>query len=212
MGLCVFSLHISLVMIVSVYTLSYYHHQIGSMKYHPLFRARSWNNGMCCIFLYILLTQTSENVDIYFQHNRSRVRPGIHDTMSTHSNKSPQTAFCFVIYNLTYAWWIKLLSHSFMMTSSNGNIFRVTDPLCGEFTGPGEFPTQRPVTRSSDVFFDLGLNRRLSKQPRGWWFETQSWSLWRLCNVFLCCHFSNYHLVRPSLSTAGNFYSWASIH
>ena len=33
------------------------------------------------------------------------------------------------------------------MTSSNGNIFRVTGPLCGEFTGPGEFPTQRPVTR-----------------------------------------------------------------
>ena len=41
-----------------------------------------------------------------------------------------------------------------MMTSSNGNIFRVT--------GPGEFPTQRPVTRSFDVFFDLRLNKRLS--------------------------------------------------
>ena len=40
-----------------------------------------------------------------------------------------------------------------MMTSSNGNIFRVTGPLCREFTGPGEFPTQRPVTRSFDVFF-----------------------------------------------------------
>ena len=38
-----------------------------------------------------------------------------------------------------------------MMTSLNGNIFRVTGPLCGEFTGPGEFPTQRPVTRSFDV-------------------------------------------------------------
>ena len=31
------------------------------------------------------------------------------------------------------------------MTSSNGTISRVTGPLCGEFTGPGEFPTQRPV-------------------------------------------------------------------
>ena len=38
-----------------------------------------------------------------------------------------------------------------MMTSSNGNIFRVTGPLCGEFTGPGEFSAQRPVTRSFDV-------------------------------------------------------------
>ena len=69
-----------------------------------------------------------------------------------------------------------------MMTSSNGNIFRVTGHLCGEFTGPGEFPTQRPVTRSFDVFFDLRLNKRLSKQPWGWWFETSSWSLWRQCN------------------------------
>ena len=69
-----------------------------------------------------------------------------------------------------------------MMTSSNGNIFRVTGHLCGEFTGPGEFPTQRPVTRSFDVLFDLRLNKRLSKQSWGWWFETQSCSLWRHCN------------------------------
>ena len=69
-----------------------------------------------------------------------------------------------------------------MMTSSNGNIFRVTGPLCGEFTGPGEFPAQRPVTRSFDVFFDLRPNKWLSKQPWGWWFEALSWSLWRHCN------------------------------
>ena len=69
--------------------------------------------------------------------------------------------------------------HMTMMTSSNGNIFRVTGPLCGEFTGPGEFPAQRPVTRSLDVFFDLRLNKPLSKQSWGWWFETLSRSLWR---------------------------------
>ena len=39
---------------------------------------------------------------------------------------------------------------------------------------PGEFTTQRPVTRSFDVFFDLRLNKRLSKQSRGWWFEMLS--------------------------------------
>ena len=71
-----------------------------------------------------------------------------------------------------------------MMTSSNGTIFRVTGSLCGEFTGSGEFPAQRPVTRSFDVFFDLRLNKRLSKQPWGWWFETPSWSLWHQCNEF----------------------------
>ena len=80
-------------------------------------------------------------------------------------------------------WYANTHPYHIMMTSSNGNIFRVTSPLCGEFTGPGEFPTQRPVTRNFDVFFDLRLNKRLSKQPWGWWFETLSWSLWRQRNV-----------------------------
>ena len=44
---------------------------------------------------------------------------------------------------------------------------------------PGEFPAQRPVTRSFDVFFDLRLNKRLSKQSWGWWFETLPCPLWR---------------------------------
>ena len=46
----------------------------------------------------------------------------------------------------------------------------------------GGFPSQRPVARSFDVFFDLRLNKRLSKQSRRLWFETQSRSLWRYCN------------------------------
>ena len=77
------------------------------------------------------------------------------------------------------------------MTSSNGNIFRVTGHLCVEFTGPrwfpqtGEVPTQRPVTRSFDVFFDLRLNKRLSKQLWCWWFETLSRPLWRHRNDYM---------------------------
>ena len=47
----------------------------------------------------------------------------------------------------------------------------------------GEFPAQRPVTRSFDFFFDLCLNKRLSKQSWCWWFETQSCLLWRHCNA-----------------------------
>ena len=55
--------------------------------------------------------------------------------------------------------------------------------LCaGNSPVPGEFPTQRPVTRSFDVFFDLHLNKRLSKQWWGWWFDTPSHPLWRHCN------------------------------
>ena len=47
---------------------------------------------------------------------------------------------------------------------------------------PGEFPAQRLVTRSFDVFFDLRLNQRLSEQSWGWWFETLPHPLWRHCN------------------------------
>ena len=46
----------------------------------------------------------------------------------------------------------------------------------------GGLPSQRPVTRSFDVFFDLHMNIRLSKQSRGQWFETPLFSLWRYCN------------------------------
>ena len=36
--------------------------------------------------------------------------------------------------------------------------FRITGRLCGEFTG--QFPSQRSVTRSFDVFFDLRLYKQ----------------------------------------------------
>ena len=71
-----------------------------------------------------------------------------------------------------------------MMTSSNGNVFCVTGPLCGEFTGQrwiplaSEFPSQRPVMQSFDDFFDLRLNKRLSKQSWGWGFEMPLYPLW----------------------------------
>ena len=48
---------------------------------------------------------------------------------------------------------------------------------------PGEFPAKRPATWSFDGFFDLRLNKRLSKQSWGWWFETLSRLLWRHRNA-----------------------------
>ena len=78
----------------------------------------------------------------------------------------------------------------FMMTSSNGNMFRVTGFCAGNSPATAgnspvtsEFSSHRPVTRSFDVFFDLRLNRQLSKQSSCRWFETLSRSLWRHCNV-----------------------------
>ena len=45
-----------------------------------------------------------------------------------------------------------------------------------------EFPAQKSVTRSFDVFFGLHLNKWLSKQSWGWWFVTPSHPLWRHSN------------------------------
>ena len=80
----------------------------------------------------------------------------------------------------------------YMMTSSNGNISALLAICAGKSPVAGEFPAQRPVTRNFDVFFDLRLTKRLSKQSQGWWFETLSRLLWRHCNVYaapeLCHH------------------------
>ena len=81
-------------------------------------------------------------------------------------------------------------NHFNMMTSPNGNIFRVTGPLCwnSPLTGApvtGEMPSQRPVRRSFDVFFDLCLNKQVSEQSRRWWFETPSRPLWSHCNEMI---------------------------
>ena len=82
------------------------------------------------------------------------------------------------IANGLYQCWVNLRRHERsiivnnlicygdMMTSSNGNILLA---ICaGNSPVPGEFPAQRPVTRSFDVFFDLHPNKRLSKQWWGW--------------------------------------------
>ena len=69
-----------------------------------------------------------------------------------------------------------------MMTSSNENIFLVTGPLCGVFTGH----RWMLCTKASDAefwyFFNLCLNKRLSKQSSGWCSETPPRTLWHHCN------------------------------
>ena len=61
-----------------------------------------------------------------------------------------------------------------MMTSSNENIFRVTGPLCGEFTGHRWIPSTKASDAELWCFLDLRLNKRLCKQSWGWWSETPS--------------------------------------
>ena len=109
-----------------------------------------------------------------------------------------------VLYDIYDIWTWALRRHVFaierifMMTSSNGNNFSLTGPLCGEFPGPRWIPRTKTVTRSFDVFFDLRPNKRLSKQPWGWWFETPSWSLWRQCN----------NIMLPWINEPDSPYNW----
>ena len=68
--------------------------------------------------------------------------------------------------------------------------------------GIGEFPSQRPVTRSFDVFCDLHLIKHLSKHSRRWWFEMPSCSLWHHCNVIVLIYAIPWdtvldHMVKP---------------
>ena len=72
-----------------------------------------------------------------------------------------------------------------MMTSSNGNVFRVTGPLCGEFTGLRWIPLTMASYAELWCFLSYVLNKRLCKQSWGWWFETPSRSFWRPCDEFM---------------------------
>ena len=73
---------------------------------------------------------------------------------------------------ITIAWW----RHQMETFSALLAIWAGNSPVTVEF------PSQRPVTRSFDVFFDLHLNKRLSKQAKRRWFEKPSRLLWHHCN------------------------------
>ena len=70
----------------------------------------------------------------------------------------------------------------------------------------GGFPSQRPVTRSFDVFFALRLSKQLSKQSRSWWFETLLHSLWCHCNVMTKRHQSSTLLAFCKVNPLMDFY------
>ena len=94
------------------------------------------------------------------------------------------TLFCSCCCNVPYIRCNPGTMRQVMMTSSNGNILRVTGHLCGEFTGHRWIPR----TKASDAelwcfLWSASLNKRVSKQSWGWWFETLSHPLWRHCNV-----------------------------
>ena len=87
--------------------------------------------------------------------------------------RSSLWATAYSVLMNTKPWW-----HHQMET-----FFALLALCAGNLPVTGEFPSQRPVTRSFDVFFDLRLHKWLSKQSGGWWFETPLRSLSRHCNA-----------------------------
>ena len=92
-----------------------------------------------------------------------------HNICMTGRHPINNTTLLNVIQNSRYTWW-----HHQMETIS-----AVLALCAGNSPVTSEFPSQRPVTRSFDVFFDLCLNKRLSKQSWGLWCEMPWRSLWR---------------------------------
>ena len=130
---------------------------------------------LCSVFLIVILYPPSYSTILYKMNNiiTELARVSLQPVIYHHHRKNP--------YAIN------------MMTSSNGNISALLALCAGNSPVTVEFPAQRPVTRSFGVFFDLRLNKRLSKQDLrlnkrlskqswGWWFETPSHSLWRHCN------------------------------
>ena len=74
-----------------------------------------------------------------------------------------------------FIWW----RHQMKTSSAWLDISAGNSPVTGEF------PSQRPVTQSFDILFDLRLNKRLNKQWWGWWFEIPSRPIWRHCNALV---------------------------
>ena len=106
----------------------------------------------------------------YFSHGVRDKTASISQTIfSSVFSSQKMFVYCFQFH---WAWWrhqMETFSALLAMCAGNSSV-------------SGEIPAQRPVTQSFDVFFDLRLNKRLSKQSWGWWFETLSCPLWRQCN------------------------------
>ena len=86
---------------------------------------------------------------------------------------SPQISIINLLLYLDIFWEEKMFRKLKTLIAHDDvikwKLFSALLALCaGNSPVTGEFPAQRPVTRSFDVFFDRLLNKRLSKQSWGW--------------------------------------------
>ena len=141
-GLCVFSLPMSLVMIVSTSILSYL-----ILSY-------------IIIIIIIIIIIKSE---VWLICHCLRL-----------GNETMVCAVCLFILWTAVVWFVMMIDTWWCHQMET---FSALLALCaGNSPVTGEFPSQRPVTRSFDVFFDLRRTKRLSKQSWGCWFERRHYA------------------------------------
>ena len=91
-------------------------------------------------------------------------------------------ALIYIISLICGSWW----RHQMETFSALLALCVVNSPVTGEF------PAQRPLTRSLNGVFDLCQNEQLSKQSWGWWFETPSRLLLRQSNIVVLLYLYSY--------------------
>ena len=126
----------------------------------------------------------AENVSIWWRHHCRKTNHvnAVRIVISATANQNKTKFYTFYgIYCVCYQYTPLDMMASWMRTFSG-----LLTLFAGNSLVTGEFPSQRPAPRSFDVFFDLRLNKRLSKQSRCRWNETQLRSLWRQCNEKFC--------------------------
>ena len=129
-----------------------------SSDIHP----RAFSLRVCTSAINFLHLYGDHVLRISFKYPRDQwVKPHKYDTQKFRGTCWP--------HRYSMSWW------RYQMET-----FSALLAICAENSPvPVEFPTQRPVTRSFDILFDPDLNKQLSKQLWGWWFEMLSCSLWR---------------------------------
>ena len=131
--------------------------------------------------------------------NMWQVQCGICEVGLLYSQTVIELSSSFVILQ---GWWFvgMIIFHSFVSWLRHQmETFSALLAFCeGNLPVTCGFPSQRPVTRNFDIFFNLRPNKWLRKQSRRRWFKTPSCSLWRHCNVVLSCWFSDDYYCRGS--------------
>ena len=143
---------------------------IGSWQFIQCISQRTWiynnfSNGATCLTLIVCDIKLFDDW---------RMRPIIFNKMCHHE---------ITILNHVTWYIMKWMSiRPSIMMSSNGNIFCVTGPLCGEFTGHWWIP----LTKASDaeLWCFLSVPEQMIVQTN----RIPSCSLWRHCNEWLCNH------------------------